>query len=188
VGIGQGESSNYPLVQAGSAANACDDRSNQAIYLWWEIVWPDGGNDAQYLASASAGDVIYVQIYVPNDCGDPYYYIDDETSGYEADFSYGHTSCSDGTAEWILERPETTINNVLVFTELANSSVYFDYTYVQGPGVGASIGSVNHKYYWMYDCSAGAKLASPGTIINGDAFENYWAAYGTDDAVDDCLR
>lgn len=187
VGIGQGNSSSlYPLVQAGSEADACDDRSHQSIYLWWEITWPNGGTDQVELGSARAGDKIFVQIYVPNDCGDPVFYIDDETSGYEADFSDSHTSCSDGTADWILERTEEKIAGQWYYPQLANSSVYFDYAWVEGPGVEGGIGDVTHYYDWMYDCSTDAKLASPGTITDGDEFENYWAAYGTQYQADEC--
>lgn len=65
----------------------------------------------------------------------------------------------------------------------------FNYTYVEGPGVSGGIGDVTHYYDWMYDCptASDTKLASPGTISDGDAFENYWAAYGTQILADDCL-
>jgi hypothetical protein len=50
-------------------------------------------------------------------------------------FDYDHTSCSDGTAEWILERTEKLISGGWYYPRLANSSVDFNYTYVEGPGV-----------------------------------------------------
>ena len=191
VGIGQGKNSTYPLVQAGSKDNACYGRSDQTIALWWEQVWNGGGNGSQTVYSgAHAGDYIWVHINVPNDCGRPTMTIEDDTTLWGASYEGPWTACSDGTAEWILERPD--LNNT--YPMLANASVQFWDATVGGPGVvDAGVGNVPHYLNTMWDCTNGPdyRLAYPGPITSGGTselqqYENIWQNYGVATTIPDC--
>ena len=187
VGIGLGNNSTYPLVQSGSWDSACYNRSEQTVYLWWEEVWRGGGNSTQSVyTGAHPGDYIWVHINVPNNCGRPTMTIEDLTTGWVGSYGGPWTACSDGTAEWILERPD----RGGTFPLLANAAVVFQGADVSGPGVeAASLGSVPHYWYTMWDCpnyGPNYRLAYPGPITSdGEQYENYWQNYGFP-SPDDC--
>jgi hypothetical protein len=185
VGIGQGGSSTYPLVQAGSEDDACFNRANSQIYLWWEETWQNVGSQ-QAVTPAHAGDVIFVFINVPNNCGTPIMTVDDETSGFAGNFAGGSRACSDGTAEWIYERTE----EGGTFPQLANAAVTFTDASLTGPGVNdGALG--NYPHYWsnMWNCRADSdtELAAPGPIdASGRDFTDNWKAYGTARSASQC--
>ena len=187
VGIGQGNSSTYPLVQAGSEDDACFNRANSQIYLWWEETWNNVGSQ-QEVSPAHAGDIIFVFINVPNNCGTPIMTIDDETSGFSENYAGGSRACSDGTAEWIFERTEESGT----FPQLANASVTFNDASLTGPGVTDGAPG-NYQHYWsnMWNCKGDSdtELAGPGPIDgSGRDFTDYWKAYGTAMSASQCSK
>lgn len=185
VGIGQGYNSTYPLVQAGSEDDACFNRANSSIYLWWEEVSNTNGSSQQAVTPARAGDIIFVFIDVPNNCGTPIMTVDDETSGFSGNFAGGSRACSDGTAEWILERTEETGN----YPQLANAAVTFTDASLTGPGVNnGALGDQPHYWRNMWNCrgDAHAQLAAPGPISGGRDFTDYWQGYGTAISANQC--
>lgn len=187
VGIGQGDSSKYPLIQAGAEADSDDGGRLGTYYMFWEVVWPKGGLPQKTLPEqVGPGDTIWVHIQVPAKCGYPIMTVENENTVQGWTEIYPHTSCSDGTAEWIYERTEIGSN----FPKLADASVKFTGAEAASTKKGLTgVGNLPRYYSNMYNCTSAPdhELAAPGSITNnGTVFTATWKNYGNQSVAKTC--
>ena len=107
VGVGQGDSAEQPLMQAGTES---DNTGEASYYLWWEL-YPE--NDQKFIGYVEPGDSIYVHAHLSY--GDDYAIAEDLTSGLGKgqNFYLSETSIwPDNTAEWIFERTELVVDQL----------------------------------------------------------------------------
>ena len=186
VGIGQGRSSKYPLVQAGTEADSDDGGRLGTYYMWWEVVWPGGLPQKTIPEQVGPGNTIWVRIQVPAKCGYPTMTIENENTVQGYSETYKHTSCPDGTAEWIYERTEIGNN----FPRLADAGVKFTSAEAASTKKGLTgIGNLPRYYSNMYNCTSAPdrELAAPGSITdNGTVFTAAWKNYGNQSPAKTC--
>lgn len=188
VGIGQGNSSKYPLVQAGTEDNWNDGGAFGTYYMWWEVVWRGGGLPQKSLPEqVGPGDTIWVHIQVPAKCGDPIMTVENENTVQGWTEIYPHSACPDGTAEWISERTEIGSD----FPKLADASVKFTGAEAASTKKGLTgVGNLPRYYSNMYNCTTAPdkELAAPGSIMNnGTVFTANWKNYGTQSSAKNCF-
>jgi hypothetical protein len=180
VGIGQGNSTAHPLVQAGLETSASNLRSHYA--LWWEV-YPQ--NSEQVISTdASFGDSVWVSVTFTGNYAR--FNIQDETSHAGGVYYYRHGTFSpDGTAEWIYERP--TVDGY--FPHLAAAPVTFTDAYAKYGSTTKALGKLSHYYDTMWNCHGApdTKLAYPGALNSaGNTFATHFRSYGSRHKASTC--
>jgi hypothetical protein len=181
VGIGQGHRSSLPLVQTGTEADINVGERGPAYYMWWEV-FPDSGY--QHIIDLGVvvrnGNRMYAHVHLSRN--DVYLTLDDLTDrvGTTFRFNPGSTTIApDGTAEWVVERPEDAVSGI--FPPLARSTVTFSSAEISGIGVPRrGVGTVPRFASDMYNCTDPiSELAQAlGIARNGSEFEVQWLRYG----------
>jgi Peptidase A4 family len=166
VGVGLGNSSQFPLAQAGSWS-----RGDGSTFAWYEV-FPQR-NIIQATAFGSVtGHILFAHVTFNNSGGSSFHLVD-QTSGVDRTYSLSFAGTRpDGHAEFIAERP--TINGSL--PALANfGTMTFRSAQAAAPATGwKPVGVLPHYYYVMTN-SGGAHLATPGAIsTDGTVFSATW--------------
>lgn len=165
-GIGQGNSSSYPLYQAGTIANVSDG------YKVFTEVYPQ--QTAQVQRFPSVNDQIYVHVLVTSTGAQ--FQISDQTRGWSITINWTGFHTPDGTAEFIDERP--LLSNG-AHSEYAIQSVTFRGAQVYSSATGWQyIGAASHYYYSMYSCDKSTLLAYPGSISGTGDYTVYGVNHG----------
>ena len=169
VGVGLGDSSTYPVVQAGSDSPGW----NVGSYGWVEV-YPQQHQVVLSQLYSIQGDLMMAHVRFTSNLAT--FHVVDETLGVEYQFSEGFSGIKpDGHAEFIVERPA---NSSGVHYCLANfGSVRFTSAQAAAPNFGwHSIGALPHYYLWMQNGTH--RLAYPGPIDStGYAFSAIWENY-----------
>jgi hypothetical protein len=183
VGIGQGNSKTYPLVQAGTESNY----TGSAHYTIWHEVWPQEATSVNYGFSVSVGDTVFVTIQFAED-GQASMTADDFNTDKEQTASDTLTgSQPDATAEWILERPgfKKTSTEEYLYPLDTSTTKFVDAGACGINGGGYCDGLYSAPHYWleMNDCEGTDYLAVPGAINDESDFSDVWKQYGHKDTV-----
>src|SRR5690242_13119088 len=166
VGVGLGNSSQFPLSQAGSWS-----RGDGSTFAWYEV-FPQR-NIIQATAFGSVtGHILFTHVTFATS-GSSSFHIVDETSGVDRTYSLVFSGTRpDGHAEFIAERP--TINGNL--PALANwGTMTFRQAQAASSATGwKPVGILPHYYYIMVN-NSNAQLATPGPIsTDGTVFSAVW--------------
>lgn len=171
VGVGLGNSSSYPLYQMGDEAP-----SNQDYSVWLEV-FPQYPEEA--FGEVAPGNLIEDLVSVRS-TGTTFSYSNLST-GAEYNYTWSHSSVSDGHAEWIDERP-TNASGYL--DQYAKNTVQFLIARAWSPATGwVLVGNTSHYYYNMYGCN-GTELASTAAITDSEDYYVNWHAYGISEKPD----
>ena len=185
IGIGQGASSTYPLIQGGSES---DFSLHPAYYLWWEYIWAGGGvSQIRVKTLTGPGDYIGVHVHVVNGVGQVT--ISDPAANFNSTYQYSRSTLKpDTSAEWIYERPEQKGLGFDVYTVLAKASTTFTLARASGAAVPlTALGNLPHHWVTMRTCTSPGPviaLANPaGISADGLSFTDVWLAGGHEDPV-----
>jgi hypothetical protein len=170
VGLGSGDSSAFPLVQAGSDSYDYGP-GYPAYYVWWEV-YPQ--ISAQHVnVSVYAAD--HVSVYVSENSTTGTMRIIDTDRSLDVTYTYKGSWNYSGQAEWIYERP--LINGGI--PQLADAPPTFNNAQAAYSGSYHSVGSLTHYFDRMYDCTDTTLLASPGSIsANGLSYSEIFYNHG----------
>jgi hypothetical protein len=170
VGIGLGDSSQFPLMQAGSESDWLN--GTQHYYLWIEVfpqqseVIKDG--------AVSGGDS--VGAHVTYTTAGPKFHIWDLTRNFNGDYQTPGSWSNDGHAEWIYERPRQG-NGKLPY--LADAAATFTQAQATVSGTQFPLGQLPHVALDMYNCPETQQIAGAlGISANGLSFATQYLHHG----------
>lgn len=173
VGVGTGNDTNHPLIQAGSDSygNGGSGRTN---HLWWEV-YPRNHSQTVYNSTILDGDSLTVTVTASSTRAT--FHFVDTSSNLNLTYSYSASLGSPQTAEWIHERPR--INGSLPYLAKANYSFSAGQAQCVGCGSWLTISGLSPTAYVMYNCKQTAELAQPGPLSSdGKGFTSTWKGYG----------
>jgi hypothetical protein len=169
VGIGLGQSSSYPLMQAGTES---DYTSGSGHYYFWLEVFPE---EDQVVKDGAVLPGDAVGTHITYTTSGPEFHLWDTTSGLNAEYKVSGSWKNDGHAEWIYERTE--INGELPY--LADAPPTFTSAQAVVSGTWYPMGKLPYYSQVMYNCPETQELAYPGTISsNGYSFGEEFLHYG----------
>jgi len=161
-GVGQGNTSSYPLYQAGTEANV-----STGYNVWTEVVPQQ--SYAQVQRFPNVNDQIWVRVSITSTGAQ--FQISDQTVGWSITINWTGVHQTDSTAEFIDERPLLSGN---VHSEYATQNVTFKSAQVYSPNTGwILIQNAPHFYYNMKSCNDATLLAYPGPISSSGDFTVY---------------
>lgn len=196
VGLGQGNSDAFPLVQAGSESDFISGVGFK-YYTWWEV-FPELSQQ-KVSVDVNPGDTIFVLViddYLTK--GTSLLEVMDDTTGAGEGTSYTYTNPNgmepDGTTEWILER--TTDSGAYPMLSDATTSFFNAYAWDNITFFNQSFADMADVYpVNMWNCTTApeVELASPGAATNGtlegqpvSSFTDNWDDYGTQTNLSTC--
>ncbi len=171
VGIGLGESSSFPLMQAGSESDYLD--GTDQYYLWYEI-WPQHSSSTVVDTSVHPGDLVGAHVTVDNSSAGcdastcVFLHVWDTTTGFNNDYVFGGDWSNDGHAEWIYERP-----CIVTFMPAATCEIQYladaapQFTEAQAVIAGTHffpLGDLADVTIDMTNCPGTQVIAQPGAI------------------------
>lgn len=189
VGIGLGNSSAYPLMQAGSQSDdLASSEPGTTFYNLWYSVWPQ---DIFYTPDTTVhvGDLVGAHVTVnagADNCGAftcVYFHLWDASTGFTADYLQGGDWNNDGHAEWIYERPCIFSGSNCEIQYLARATPVFTQAQAAVSGAGfLPMGDYSWVELTMWNCAATRELAYPGAIDTNDlGFNTYFENNGDHD-------
>jgi hypothetical protein len=183
VGIGQGDSKAFPLVQAGTESNY----TGSSHYTIWHEVYPQEATAVNYSFSVSAGDTIWVDIKFTESGVATMEASDFSNDKEQTTVDTLSGSQPDATAEWILERPgiKKTSTEEYLYPLDTSTTNFADAGACGINGGGYCDGLYSAAHYWveMTDCEKTDYLAVPGAINDESDFSDVWKQYGHKDTV-----
>jgi Peptidase A4 family len=186
VGIGLGNSSTYPLMQAGSESDALDSNSpGDDYYSLWFGFWPESIFDTVDV-NVSVGDLVGAHVTVDGSaagCGAStcvFFHVWDASTGFTAEYVEGGDWSNDGHAEWIYERPCIISGSNCEIQYLARAAPVFTEAQAAVSGAGwLPMGDYSWVELTMWNCPGTQELAYPGTITANDlGFNTYFENNG----------
>lgn len=103
IGIGDGNASNYGLIQMGTESDYVNSHTN--YYTWYQIGGGPNNYQTEIGTGVSPGDQMYSSISYDTSTGQANFYLEDMTTGGTTTFYKDASSYYDGTkVEWIIER------------------------------------------------------------------------------------
>jgi hypothetical protein len=171
VGIGLGNSSSFPLFQAGSESDYLDLQTlTKQYYLWYEI-FPEHSNSTVVDTSVHPGDLVGAHVTVDNSSAGcdastcVFLHVWDATTGFNNDYVFGGDWSNDGHAEWIYERPCILNGPNCEVQYLADAAPQF--TEAQAVIAGTQffpLGDLTDVTIDMTNCGGTQVIAKPGAI------------------------
>lgn len=174
VGIGQGNSPDTPMAQAGTeVANG-----GLKTYAWTEVV----PTQATEISRFSIPSGHHFAIHVSATSTGAGFHLTDESAGTDYSYSWTGPHSFDGTAEWIDERPLVAGR----YTQYTHQNVTFSSANAYQSGSGwSAVGNTTHTYTNLWDCE-GLQLAATSAISPADTYSVDWRAYGQADLQSSC--
>jgi Peptidase A4 family len=172
VGIGLGDSSSFPLMQAGTESDYLG--GTLQYYLWYEV-YPDTAK-VHTDAAVEPGD--NVGVHVTYTTSGPEFHLWDTTRNFNQDLKVSGSWDNDGHAEWIYER--TTFDGVINYLADAPPSFTEAQAVITGGGW-TPLGDLPATAIDMYNCPETQELAYPGAISSsGYNFTEHYLHHGDD--------
>jgi hypothetical protein len=169
VGIGLGNSSKFPLMQAGTESDWLN--GTQHYYFWIEV-FPEE-NQVIKDGNVHGGDA--VGAHVTYTTSGPKFHIWDTTRSLNANYQVTGSWDNDGHAEWIYER--TRINGKFPF--LADAAPTFTQTQATVAGAQFPLGQLPHVALNMFNCPESQEIAGAlGISANGLSFATKYLHHG----------
>jgi hypothetical protein len=168
VGIGLGNSSPDPLMQAGSES---DWLNGTPQYYMWLQVFPEESKQQIVDFGVNGGDA--VGVHVTYTTSGPEFHLWDTTRSFNKQFQVGGSWKNDGHAEWIYER--TAINKEYPY--LADAAPTFTSAQATVAGAQFPLDELPSVPLDMYNCPETQVIADPGAI-SGESFAEHYLHHG----------
>jgi hypothetical protein len=192
VGIGLGNSSTFPLFQAGSESDYLDHGSlTKRNYLWYYI-FPEQAAPTVVDTAVHPGDLVGAHVTVDDSSAGcdastcVFMHVWDATTGFNNDYVLGGDWSNDGHAEWIYERPCLKSGSKCKVQYLADAAPAFTEAQAVIAGTQSGffpLGDLDHVTLDMTNCPDTQVLAQPGAISSsGYNFTEQYLHHGDTNA------
>lgn len=168
VGVGLGQSSQFPLMQAGTESDYVN--GTKKYYLWYQV-FPET-SQVPLTFAVQPGDVVGAHIKYTST--GPDFHVWNTTRNLNFTFAVSGSWSDDGHAEWIYER--TAINNKLPY--LASAPPTFTNAQAVTGGRWKTLSAASDVSITMYNCAMTTEMAYAQPIQGTSSFTGHFLAHG----------